>query len=177
MGFSDSNLLGTEEWKQEVELYWEESHVRHLPVVKSDHNPLLLPFKADISVNRERKPFRFEAAWLLHSDFHPFVRWSWCKEAEDVFGNIHKKKVRLLARIEGLQKTIERRNCQGLIDLDGKLREELDIILKEEETLWFQKSREKWIAYRDRNTKYFNASTVVRRRKNKIDALRIDDEN
>lgn len=44
--------------------------------------------------------------------------------------------------------------------------------LRDSETmLWKQKSREKWIQEGDRNTKFFHLTTMVRRRKNKIDGL------
>ena len=38
--------------------------------------------------------------------------------------------------------------------------------------MWFQKSREEWICSGDRNTKFYHASTVLRRHGNKIDKLR-----
>lgn len=41
--------------------------------------------------------------------------------------------------------------------------------------IWFQKSREKWVALGDRNTQYFHTSTIIRRRRNKIEMLK-DDE-
>jgi len=48
-------------------------------------------------------------------------------------------------------------------------------VLEQEEVLWFQKSREKWIALGDRNTTYFHTSTIIRRRRNRIEALPDDD--
>lgn len=41
--------------------------------------------------------------------------------------------------------------------------------------IWFQKSREKWIAFGDRNTKFFHTSTIIRRRRNRIEMLKSDD--
>lgn len=49
------------------------------------------------------------------------------------------------------------------------------MVLEQEEVLWFQKSREKWIALGDRNTTYFHTSTIIRRRKNRIESLKGDD--
>lgn len=60
-------------------------------------------------------------------------------------------------------------------DLLGKeeiLIKEFDAVLEQEEVIWFQKSREKWIALGDRNTKFFHTSTVIRRRRNRIDMLK-----
>ncbi|KAL8140634.1 hypothetical protein V2J09_006655 [Rumex salicifolius] len=66
------NLLGR--------LRWEESLVKHLPVILSDHNPILLSLVPDET--RERKPFRFEATWILHPNFLAFVKDSWLSDSE-----------------------------------------------------------------------------------------------
>lgn len=39
--------------------------------------------------------------------------------------------------------------------------------------LWYKKSRENWIRFGNRNTEFFHAQTVVRRRRNKIAGLNI----
>lgn len=57
--------------------------------------------------------------------------------------------------------------------LQKELLQEYEKILFQEEALWFQKSREKWIKLGSRNTTFFHAQTVVRRKKNKIRGLNI----
>lgn len=52
-------------------------------------------------------------------------------------------------------------------DLRARLGEEL----KREEQLWRQKSRVTWLTTPDLNTRFFHLSTIVRRRRNSIDAL------
>nr|KYP39585.1 hypothetical protein KK1_039106 [Cajanus cajan] len=47
----------------------------------------------------------------------------------------------------------------------------VDEILLQEEFLWFQKSREKWVCFGDRNTNFFHAQTLAQRQKNKIKIL------
>ncbi|KAL8162848.1 hypothetical protein V2J09_014337 [Rumex salicifolius] len=54
---------------------------------------------------------------------------------------------------------------------------ELDKVREQEETLWFHKSREKWVALGDRNTSFFHMSTIIRRRRNGIEMLKGDDES
>ena len=49
-----------------------------------------------------------------------------------------------------------------------------DILLREE-LLWFQKSRENWLVHGNRNTKFFHAQTIVRRHRNKIAGIFVDD--
>lgn len=55
--------------------------------------------------------------------------------------------------------------------LEEQLRADLLLTLEQEELLWLQKSRNKWLADGDRNTRFFHISTLTRRKKNKIDRL------
>lgn len=82
----------------------------------------------------------------------------WSKE---VFGNINWKKC-FLARVKGIQSKLSTNFHGGLTRLEAKLRKELDIVLDQEELLWFQKSREKWILEGDRNTSYYHTSAIVK---------------
>lgn len=45
-------------------------------------------------------------------------------------------------------------------------------MLQQEELLWFQKSRAKWMLDGDRNTKYYHLKAITRRNRNKILMLR-----
>ena len=47
----------------------------------------------------------------------------------------------------------------------------MEVVLNDEEMLWFQKSRLEAISDGDRNTRYFHLSTIIRRRRNTVDAL------
>lgn len=51
---------------------------------------------------------------------------------------------------------------------------EYEEILIQEEVLWYQKSRSKWLPFGDQNTRYFHGVTAVRRRKNNYEALQDD---
>jgi hypothetical protein len=48
------------------------------------------------------------------------------------------------------------------------LQRELDLVLQQEEAIWFKKSRSQWIKDGDRNTRYYHVKTITRRRRNKI---------
>ena len=45
-------------------------------------------------------------------------------------------------------------------------------MLKEDELLWFQRSREEWLVSGDKNIKFYHASTQVRKNRHKIQALK-----
>lgn len=54
---------------------------------------------------------------------------------------------------------------------------ELETVIHEEELLWFEKSREQWLKFGDKNTKYFHATTLIMRQRNKIICIKGDDGN
>lgn len=61
---------------------------------------------------------------------------------------------------------------RGMKKFGLNMREEFNIILKKEELMWFQRSKVKWLADGDRNTKYYHLKTITKRRKNKISMLK-----
>lgn len=81
------------------------------------------------------------------------------------FGNIFKNKKRLMARIVGIQRSLDIKYDRALIKLDKKLQKELENVL-------YQQSREDWIKPGDRNTRFYHTSTLVKRSRNNIKALR-----
>lgn len=137
------------------------------------------------------RPFRFEAAWLKHKGFKELLSTSWNANLDtsealkrlkrvlkkwnnEVFGDIQKRKEKLMNDLKVVQDIIEINLTDALLSKEEELIKEFDIVLEQEEILWFQKSREKWIALGDRNTKYFHTSTIIRRRRNKIEMLKDD---
>lgn len=62
-----------------------------------------------------------------------------------------------------------------LEQLQSQLWSEYEDILMREEILWFQKSWCKWLAFGDKNSKYFHGVTKIRRRKNFFELLQDDD--
>lgn len=79
-------------------------------------------------------------------------------------------------RLQGLQHELEAHETESLLRLEKELHEEYNQILVQEELIWYQKSREKWVKLGDRNTKFFHIQTVVRRKRNKIHGLFVGDE-
>ncbi|OMO94467.1 reverse transcriptase [Corchorus capsularis] len=93
------------------------------------------------------------------------------------FGNVFYKKQKLLSRLLGAQKALSDQPSQFLIDLDSFLRKELQLVLRQEESLWAMKSRVSWLTKGDNNATFFHTSTLVRRKKNKIIKLKDDSGN
>ncbi|XP_022574359.1 uncharacterized protein LOC111215241 [Brassica napus] len=161
---------------------WQEAVVSHLPFLASDHAPIYVQLAPEQRGNPGRRPFRFEAAWLKHEGFKELLLASWNGEMHtpealallkvklkkwnrEVFGDVNRRKDRILG---------ENPNDDLLVK-EAALLKDLEVVLEQEEVLWYQKSRDKWISFGDKNTKYYHTSTIVRRKRNRIEMLK--DEN
>ncbi|GAU48589.1 hypothetical protein TSUD_405790 [Trifolium subterraneum] len=107
------------------------------------------------------RPFRFEVAWNTHENFRQVIHENWTRGRDLVF---------LLSNLTDISKCGTKSNF--LESLEKELQDQLAYTLYQEECLWYQKSRGKWIADGDRNTKYYHSKTIIRRRRNKIVSLR-----
>lgn len=176
----------------QTRLKWQEATISHLPFFSSDHAPLYLQLEPVVRGDPRRRPFRFEAAWLSHPSFKELVSTSWketistpnalkelkrklVKWNKDVFGDVQKRKDSLMEKIKGVQDRLDTLPTDTLLVEEEELIKEFELVLQQEEVLWYQKSREKWIALGERNTKYFHTSTIIRRRRNRIEALKDND--
>lgn len=176
------------EWRNRFPEAFVENLIRH----HFDHHPMLMTCKGEIP-QKINRPFRFQAAWLTHKQFPWVVHNAWIKgnymvtaslgnvqkDAQEfnskVFGNIFNRKRTLEARMKQVQRTLEHSDIPNLAMLETELQRVYNEVLKQEELLWYQKSREKWVRFRDRNTKFFHTQTIVRRRRNKIQGMFIED--
>ncbi|KAF7807411.1 ribonuclease H [Senna tora] len=164
---------------------------RCLTRVHYDHNPILISTEEGGRTNHNR-PFRFEFCWMQHREFIPFLESKWEKKEDlnimlkslgtslkdwnrEVFGNIKKRKERLIRRIDGIHASLDRKYNPCLDDLGKELEKELGNVLNQEESLWFQRARCQWIKDGVRNTKYYHTKVLTRRRRNKIIMLKNDD--
>ena len=167
--------------------------VFHLGAVNSDHCPLIIDTNpADVRCPR---PFRFEAMWandprclvvineawkrnfvgndglkLYKKQFYATMdlrRWN-----KEVFGHVQSRITELTWSLERIQ---HEEPTEANVTEEVRLLDSLNIWLRRNETMWRQKSRETWLKVGDRNSKFFHISSVVRRRKNSIDAIRGDD--
>lgn len=129
---------------------------------------------------------------MTHENFHDFIHDQWNPTtplteslsslseklqtwSKDIFHNIFKTKKILLARLDGLQSKLSTHPHRGLIKLEAKIRRELEEVMAQEELHWYQKSRVEWLRNGDRNTTFFQLSSVVRQWKNKVMAIKNQD--
>ncbi|KAL4282935.1 hypothetical protein GQ457_16G012150 [Hibiscus cannabinus] len=70
----------------------------------------------------------------------------------------------------------DQRRTRSLVKLEAKLLQDLELVLDQEEQLWRQKSRADWIIFGDRNTSFYHAKAFIRKRRNKILMLQIDED-
>nr|XP_011465852.1 PREDICTED: uncharacterized protein LOC105351932 [Fragaria vesca subsp. vesca] len=168
---------------------FDEAFIRHLPKIRSDHCPILLQLHSNNAVNRSASPFRFQAMWANQNEYSEFVSSSWnsfdgnfqhtislLSSAlsiwnREVFSNLFHKKKHILARIGGIEKARDRFENLYLINLESTLIQEYNNICEQENLFWRQKSREKWLQDGDKNTRFFHLTTLVRRRRNKIEGI------
>ncbi|WJX76469.1 hypothetical protein P8452_59883 [Trifolium repens] len=117
--------------------------------------------------------FRFESAWQLDKSYNNMLGVSW-NQQETIINNLQllqhvfkewklntfdmviKKKRELMARLGGIQRRIDTSgNMCRFTRLEYKLQNELAEILTQEELMWFQRSKTKWLMDGDHNTQYY----------------------
>lgn len=127
--------------------------------------------------------------WLSDPTFPNIVSQAWRQphnlgEAIDLFsknatvwnrnhlGNIFVKKKNIMARLNGIQRAVASKPSNFLLKLEKELVKEFDMILSQEEELWALKSRVNWMIQGDRNTAFYHVSTLVKRKRNQILAIK-----
>ena len=127
--------------------------------------------------------------WLSHLGFYLIVEKAWdgsptlnhaissfVKAAilwnREVFGNIFSRKKKILARLNGAQNAIATRPSAFLLSLEKELSSEYTEILNQEEEFWALKAHLNWQLQGDRNTTFFQAKMIIRRKANRIDRLK-----
>lgn len=168
-----------------------DASIIYLPKTHSDHNPILISLKKK-SMNYIDKPFRLETMWCSHPEFTFIVNKHWATNdlisatksfeedvkswSNEVFGDIHRKKRQILARLSGIQISPRYSTSIFLQELEKKLQHQYNEILVLEEDYWKLRSRVMWMNGGDVNTKYFQITVTNRKRINKITFFK-DDPN
>nr|XP_029146878.1 uncharacterized protein LOC114924898 [Arachis hypogaea] len=169
-----------------------EGYSEILSRLHSDHCPILVRCHGSPRVKGSR-PFRFQAAWTTHPSYKHVISKAWNQEFggiterlkmvqqasldfnSKIFGNIFVRKNKLEYQIDQIQRRLEVTDVLSLRIKEAELREDYNRLLLQEELFWCQKSREQWVKYGDRNTKFFHLQTLVRRNHNRVHGLYVRD--
>jgi hypothetical protein len=141
------------------------------------------------------RPFRFEAIWTKDESSTEVVERAWQTDVEGSHAFQLAKKFQIVkreflkwnkehfgqtrTRIKELERKIE--VLQGMdpttevVEAEAALCLELNDWLEREELKWRQKSREIWLKEGDKNSRFFHLSTLVRRRRNFIREIKLED--
>ena len=178
---------------QEWQTLFPKASIRHLVNANSDHNSILLDTHME-NKNLD-KPFRFEAMWTRDETSKEIIENVWQtrvdgpeslklakkldaterdlkRRKKSCFGNSRERIKELeqkIAQIQSFKATKEN------LELEASLNLELDEWLAREDLKWKQKSREIWIREGDRNTHFFHLSTLIRRMRNCIQEIKLED--
>lgn len=91
------------------------------------------------------------------------------------FRNIFQHKQKCKARLLGVQRALTSQPKRSLLKLETKLLAEFDGILHQEESYWRQKAGANWVCHGERNTRFFHAIVVARRRRTQVHQLKLAD--
>lgn len=170
-----------------------ESFVKHLRYTGSDHVPLLFHIHLPRSQLGEtrRRPWRFEAQWIRRFECEDIIKDGWQSSAasdsfERLFHGVDacQMGLRLLMRggltnpkkrITELREQVDNLSKGDLTDSVKEelawLRLELEHMYMDEELYWCQQCKNQWATEGDRNTHFFHAKALKRRRNNSIIGL------
>lgn len=163
--------------------------VSALPIISSDHSPLVLVTSPK---DRSGRSFKFEAFWSEHDECSLVIDKEWNEATNgeieaDPWNKISKKLQNCQKALQCWHKKTfrkaedairEKKNLlqvlhngnQPVNDLEEakRIQKEIDCLWKQKELFWQQRSRIKWLNGGDRNSRFFHASTIQRRGRNRI---------
>ncbi|CAA7038023.1 unnamed protein product [Microthlaspi erraticum] len=172
--------LATEGWHDLFPV----SHVEYLPMIGSDHRPILATL--DSKITKRRKQFRFDKRWIGMEGLLESIEMGriWGVAEPELVGRIYNFRHEISVwrkenqpygkqKIADLQQALEvvqnddNSTPEELTDITNRLQE----AYRDEEDYWKQKSQNLWLRDEDLNTKFFHASTKQRRAVNRIVGL------
>lgn len=98
----------------------------------------------------------------------------WNKEE---FGHIFWKKQNCLKRLSSIQRAFQQGPSNFLANLEQEITKGYSKLLRYEELFWHQKSKEKQFMEVERNTRAFHISTLIKKQKKLVCALKDSGDN
>ncbi|KAF7802766.1 ribonuclease H [Senna tora] len=185
----DKTFANTE-WMQNFPDSW----VNVLPVIASDHSPLVVQTKRNMERPRRRQ-FQFEAMWLQHPQLKNIVHSAWNYQGtglmaiqvqnkiqnvskhlsrwhKENFGNLTHQISQTHQQVEKLQQSLPYHSGSNeeLI-----ARRKLEFLLKCEEIKWAQRAKQLWLVKGNKNTKYFHSMVKFQHMKARINSITLPD--
>ncbi|CAN0925507.1 hypothetical protein LINGRAHAP2_LOCUS34800, partial [Linum grandiflorum] len=155
--------------------------------------PIILPYfslqKSAIFIPPPQRGFRFDNAWLSEPTLRPFIEECWtksigsplidrltaCSNALHIWGR--EVALRFRKQIRKKKRGMEAHR-DGTDPLSfaayTECRDELLLLLEQEETFWRQRAKHFWLIDGDLNTQYFHGVSNGRNKRKQIDSLRND---
>lgn len=164
------------------------SYVSHLEKRRSDHLPLSLSIKTLIRTQpekKEKKLFRFEEMWLRDESCAEVVANAWTNGSDavanisrmasklsiwsrDKFGDFHKE---LKACQQQMRALMEEPQSEEVLHQMRAIDDRMDELERREEVYWRQRSRQDWLKFGDKNTKFFHNKAKRRQVRNNIEKI------
>ncbi|XP_042518493.1 uncharacterized protein LOC122092221 [Macadamia integrifolia] len=169
---------------------------KELPRIASDHAPLMVC--SGSSLRPRNCPFRINNFWLDHLDFLDLVNAAWSFEVSSsptsilaqklkglkpiikawscgAFPNLDQEVATSKSELDAIQSRIEIEGCfEHLFDLEADAKTRYWKAIENHEKLWSQKSRIRWLKEGDRCSRFFHVMTRVKRARNSIRSIVID---
>ncbi|XP_010445156.1 PREDICTED: uncharacterized protein LOC104727781 [Camelina sativa] len=157
-----------------------------LTLAGSDHAPVIIDIAEEIQIKRGQ--FRYDRRYSRCEDFIASVHRGWSRGVIDNSGGFQNKlkmcrkelsqwkkrnktnSAELIQSLKAQLDAAERNHATSIQDVQ-QLRRKLNQAYRDEETHWKLKSRNKWLSEGDWNTKYFHASSKLRKSRNRIKSL------
>lgn len=157
-----------------------------LPALGSDHTPLILQLQKQRI--RRYKRFSYEEFWDGHEELPVVVDSGWGNSSSnsivEKINNVRRaledwstqKFKKAPIKIAKLKKTVMRlenaNDAHMKFDEIKKCKEEIGKLWEQEELYWRARSRLQWLKGGDKNSKYFHATTIHKRSRNRITRLK-----
>ncbi|CAN0873079.1 hypothetical protein LINGRAHAP2_LOCUS10282 [Linum grandiflorum] len=179
-------LLCNVDWREK----FPKAFVSHLPMIQSDHCPIILRMEPALVYHRHR--FMYENGWreAFRLGYDDVVQVGWWTPGVDTSSNLLNCARNLTSwknhSIGATQLRID--DCMARLQFLGQQTLSSDIelqiqqtkirlgeYLRIQESYWSQRVHQGWLRLGDSNTCFFHLSTVQQRRRNRITTLKVDD--